>query len=121
MKKDSATSYLDKLIADIEKDSLKWGGDSTIIERINYLKNIKRDQINFKLKKGSLISIEKDTVNTINKTLLIKGEDFYGGVQGEIKSIKNNNYFTELISTDFGRTYKSSSENLSLILKKFIL
>ena len=118
LKKDSATSYLDKLIADIEKDSLKWSGDSTIIERINYLKNIKRDQINFKLKKGSLISIEKDTVNTINKTLLIKGEDFYGGVQGEIKSIKNNNYFTELISTDFRRTYKSSSENLSFNFKK---
>ena len=118
LKKDSATSYLDKLIADIEKDSLKWGGDSTIIERINYLKNIKRDQINFKLKKGSLISIEKDTVNTINKTLLIKGEDFYGGVQGEIKYIKNNNYFNELISTDFRRTYKSSSENLSFNFKK---
>ena len=118
LKKDSATSYLDKLIADIEKDSLKWGGDSTIIERINYLKNIKRDKINFKLKKGSLISIDKDTVNTINKTLLIKGEDFYGGVQGEIKSIKNNNYFTELISTDFRRTYKSSSENLSFNFKK---
>ena len=112
LKKDSAISYLDKLIADIEKDSLEWSGDSTEIERINYLKNIKKSQINFKIEKGSMITIEKDTVDGINKTLYVRGDNFYGGVQGQIKSVKNKNYIIELISTDFRKKYKNSSNNL---------
>lgn len=118
LKKDSAISYLDKVIADIEKDSLNWAEDSIEIERINYLKNIKRSQINFKIKKGSMITIEGDTVDNINKTFYVRGDDFYGGVQGEVKSLIDKNYIIELISTDFRKKYKNSSNNLSFNFKK---
>ena len=118
LNKDSAISYLDDLINNIEKDSIEQVGDSTKIERINYLKNIKRNQINFRIQKGSMITIEGDTVDGINKTFLIRGDDFYGGVQGEIKSVIKKNYITELVSTDFRKKYYNNSSSLSFNFKK---
>ena len=65
-----------------------------------------------------MITIEGDTVDNINKTFYVRGDDFYGGVQGEVKSLINKNYIIELISTDFRKKYKNSSNNLSFNFKK---
>jgi len=65
-----------------------------------------------------MITIEGDTVDNINKTFYVRGDDFYGGVQGEVKSLIDKNYIIELISTDFRKKYKNSSNNLSFNFKK---
>ena len=65
-----------------------------------------------------MITIEGDTVDGINKTFLIRGDDFYGGVQGEIKSVIKKNYITELVSTDFRKKYYNNSSSLSFNFKK---
>ena len=74
-----------------------------------YLKNLKKDRVIYKIPKGQFVSINKDTVETVQKTFLLRGVDYYGSVNGEIKVGNKSNYIVELFSEDFKRKYKNNT------------
>ena len=91
-------------------DSLVYEKDSIYTLFKNYYKNLKKDRVFFVVPRGSVVSIEKDTLNKIEKNFLFRGKDFYGSVSGSISGL-GNNIIIQLISEDLSRTYKNKKLN----------
>ena len=91
-------------------DSLVYEKDSIYTLFKNYYKNLKKDRVFFVIPRGSVVSIEKDTLNKIEKNFLFRGKDFYGSVSGSISGL-DNNIIIQLISEDLNRTYKNKKLN----------
>ena len=91
-------------------DSLVYEKDSIYTLFKNYYKNLKKDRVFFVVPRGSIVSIEKDTLNKIEKNFLFRGKDFYGSVSGSISGL-GNNIIIQLISEDLSRTYKNKKLN----------
>ena len=91
-------------------DSLVYEKDSIYTLFKNYYKNLKKDRVFFVIPRGSVVSIEKDTLNKIEKNFLFRGKDFYGSVSGSISGL-GNNIIIQLISEDLSRTYKNKKLN----------
>ena len=91
-------------------DSLVYEKDSIYVLFKNYYKNLKKDRVFFVVPRGSVVSIEKDTLNKIEKNFFFRGKDFYGSVSGSISGL-GNNIIIQLISEDLSRTYKNKKLN----------
>ena len=91
-------------------DSLVYEKDSIYTLFKNYYKNLKKDRVFFVVPRGGVVSIEKDTLNKIEKNFLFRGKDFYGSVSGSISGL-GNNIIIQLISEDLSRTYKNKKLN----------
>ena len=106
---DSIKKHIDFLTKKLVADSLLYIKDSLYKKKVSYLKNLKKDRVIYKIPKGQFVSINKDTVETIQKTFLLRGVDYYGSVNGEIKVGNKSNYIVELFSEDFKRKYKNNT------------
>ena len=102
--------FIDSLENKAVKDSLLYEKDSIYTLVKNYYKNLKKDRVFFVIPRGSVVSIEKDTLNKIEKNFLFRGEDFYGSVSGSVSGL-GNNIIIQLISEDLNRTYKNKKLN----------
>jgi len=102
--------FVDSLENKAVKDSLLYEKDSIYTLVKNYYKNLKKDRVFFIVPRGSVVSIEKDTLNKIEKNFLFRGEDFYGSVSGSVSGL-GNNLIIQLISEDLNRTYKNKNLN----------
>ena len=102
--------FVDSLENKAVKDSLLYEKDSIYTLVKNYYKNLKKDRVFFVVPRGSVVSIEKDTLNKIEKNFLFRGEDFYGSVSGSVSGL-GNNLIIQLISEDLNRTYKNKNLN----------
>ena len=102
--------FVDSLINKAIADSLVYEKDSIYVFFKNYYKRLKKDRVFFVVPKGSVVSVEKDTLNKIEKNFLFKGKDFYGSVSGSISGLSNN-IIIQLVSEDLSRTYKNKKLN----------
>ena len=102
--------FVDSLKNKAIADSLVYEKDSIYTLFKNYYKNLKKDRVFFVVPRGSVVSIEKDTLNKIEKNFLFRGKDFYGSVSGSIFGLSNN-IIIQLISEDLNRTYKNKELN----------
>ena len=102
--------FVDSLRNKAIADSLVYEKDSIYTLFKNYYKNLKKDRVFFVVPRGSIVSIEKDTLNKIEKNFLFRGKDFYGSVSGSISGL-GNNIIIQLISEDLSRTYKNKKLN----------
>ena len=102
--------FVDSLRNKAIADSLVYEKDSIYVFFKNYYKRLKKDRVFFVVPKGSVVSIEKDTLNKIEKNFLFKGKDFYGSVSGSISGLSNN-IIIQLVSEDLSRTYKNKKLN----------
>ena len=102
--------FVDSLGNKAVGDSLVYEKDSIYTLFKNYYKNLKKDRVFFVVPRGSVVSIEKDTLNKIEKNFLFRGKDFYGSVSGSISGL-GNNIIIQLISEDLNRTYKNKELN----------
>jgi hypothetical protein len=102
--------FVDSLRNKTIADSLVYEKDSIYTLFKNYYKNLKKDRVFFVVPRGSVVSIEKDTLNKIEKNFLFRGKDFYGSVSGSISGL-GNNIIIQLISEDLNRTYKNKKLN----------
>jgi len=102
--------FVDSLRNKAIVDSLVYEKDSIYTLFKNYYKNLKKDRVFFVVPRGSVVSIEKDTLNKIEKNFLFRGKDFYGSVSGSISGL-GNNIIIQLISEDLNRTYKNKELN----------
>ena len=102
--------FVDSLGNKAVGDSLVYEKDSIYTLFKNYYKNLKKDRVFFVVPRGSVVSIEKDTLNKIEKNFLFRGKDFYGSVSGSISGL-GNNIIIQLISEDLSRTYKNKKLN----------
>jgi len=106
---DSIKKHVDFLTKKLIADSLLYKKDSLYKKKVSYLKNLKKDRVVYKIEKGQFVSINKDTVETIQKSFLLRGADYYGSVKGKINVGNNSNYIVELFSEDFKRKYKNNT------------
>ena len=102
--------FVDSLRNKAIADSLVYEKDSIYVFFKNYYKRLKKDRVFFVVPKGSVVSVEKDTLNKIEKNFLFKGKDFYGSVSGSISGLSNN-IIIQLVSEDLSRTYKNKKLN----------
>jgi len=102
--------FVDSLRNKAIADSLVYEKDSIYVFFKNYYKRLKKDRVFFVVPKGSVVSIEKDTLNKIEKNFLFKGKDFYGSVSGSISGLSKN-IIIQLVSEDLSRTYKNKKLN----------
>jgi len=102
--------FVDSLRNKAIVDSLVYEKDSIYTLFKNYYKNLKKDRVFFVVPRGSVVSIEKDTLNKIEKNFLFRGKDFYGSVSGSISGL-GNNIIIQLISEDLNRIYKNKELN----------
>ena len=104
---DSIKKHIDFLTKKLVADSLLYIKDSLYTKKISYLKRLKKDRVIYKIPKGQFVSINNDTIETIQKTFLLRGLEYYGSVNGQIKPANNSIYIVELFSEDFKRRYKN--------------
>ena len=67
--------------------------------------------------KGSIVSVEKDTLNKIEKNFLFRGKNFYGSVSGSISGL-GNKVLVQLVSENFSRIYKNKKLNNNFYFNK---
>ena len=111
------TLFIDSLKNKAIADSLIYEKDSIYISFKNYYKKLKKDRVFFVVPRGSLVSIEKDTLNKIEKNFLFRGKDYYGSVSGSISGL-GNNIIIQLVSEDLSKIYKNKKSNTLFYFNK---
>ena len=99
---DSASKYIEKIKKDIIADSLGFENDSIYKSVSGYYKRLNTSKLSLEIKKGSIITIDNDSIKTIKEDLRIRGKDYYGGLSGSVVNIENNkNIIVELVNEKF--------------------
>lgn len=101
---DSIKSYIKGVEKKLKKDSLLYENDSVYLSIKNYYKKLKRDRITLVVPKGSVVSVEKDTLTEIKKELLFRGKEYYGSLSGKVVGV-NGSFFIQLVSENMEKTY----------------
>ncbi|MEO2083931.1 MAG: Ig-like domain-containing protein [Marinoscillum sp.] len=109
--------FVDSLKNKAIADSLIYEKDSIYTFFKNYYKKLKKDRVFFVVPKGSVVSIEKDTLNKIEKNFLFRGKDFYGSVSGSISGL-GTKVLVQLVSENFSRIYKNKKLNNNFYFNK---
>lgn len=109
--------FVDSLKNKAVADSLIYEKDSIYTFFKNYYKKLKKDRVFFVVPKGSIVSVEKDTLNKIEKNFLFRGKDFYGSVSGSISGL-GNKVLIQLVSENFSRIYKNKKLNNNFYFNK---
>ena len=109
--------FVDSLKNKAVADSLIYEKDSIYTFFKNYYKKLKKDRVFFVVPKGSIVSVEKDTLNKIEKNFLFRGKDFYGSVSGSISGL-GNKVLVQLVSENFSRIYKNKKLNNNFYFNK---
>jgi len=118
MVQDTLKSYLEGIENKHIEDSLFFDNDSIYLSIKNYYKKIKRDRITLFIKRGGVISVEKDTLKEIKKELLFRGNEYYGSLSGRVEGMVGF-YFIQLVSENKEKSY-SNALNKNLFFFKNI-
>ncbi|MGL1884888.1 MAG: Ig-like domain-containing domain [Reichenbachiella sp.] len=94
--KDTTIIELDTM--NIEMDTLNI--DSVAIRQIAYLERINTNRVSYTYKKGSFISIENDTAETVTRTFQFKQPENYGMISGSIVT-EQTHYTLQLVSNKY--------------------
>jgi uncharacterized protein (DUF2141 family) len=99
---DSTSKYIEKIKKKIIADSLFFENDSVYKTISGYYKRLNTSKLTLEIKKGSFITIDNDTIKTINEELRIRGKDYYGGLSGTVVNLEDNkNIIVELVNEKF--------------------
>lgn len=118
MVQDTLKSYLEGIENKHIEDSLFFDNDSIYLSIKNYYKKIKRDRITLFIKRGGVVSVEKDTLKEIKKELLFRGNEYYGSLSGRVEGMVGF-YFIQLVSENKEKSY-SNALNKNLFFFKNI-
>ena len=111
---DSASKYIEKIKKDIIADSLGFENDSIYKSVSGYYKRLNTSKLSLEIKKGSIITIDNDSIKTIKEDLRIRGKDYYGGLSGSIVNIENNkNIIVELVNEKFTQIINNKMKGYS--------
>ena len=111
---DSASKYIEKVKKDIIADSLGFENDSIYKSVSGYYKRLNTSKLSLEIKKGSIITIDNDSIKTIKEDLRIRGKDYYGGLSGSVVNIENNkNIIVELVNEKFTQIINNKMKGYS--------
>ena len=111
---DSASKYIEKIKKDIIADSLGFENDSIYESVSGYYKRLNTSKLSLEIKKGSIITIDNDSIKTIKEDLRIRGKDYYGGLSGSVVNIENNkNIIVELVNEKFTQIINNKMKGYS--------
>ena len=111
---DSASKYIEKIKKDIIADSLDFENDSVYKSVSGYYKRLNTSKLSLEIKKGSIITIDNDSIKTIKEDLRIRGKDYYGGLSGSVVNIENNkNIIVELVNEKFTQIINNKMKGYS--------
>ena len=111
---DSASKYIEKIKKDIIADSLDFENDSVYKSVSGYYKRLNTSKLSLEIKKGSIITIDYDSIKTIKEDLRIRGKDYYGGLSGSVVNIENNkNIIVELVNEKFTQIINNKMKGYS--------
>ena len=111
---DSASKYIEKIKKDIIADSLGFENDSIYKSVSGYYKRLNTSKLSLEIKKGSIITIDNDSIKTIKEDLRIRGKDYYGGLSGSVVNIENNkNIIVELVNEKFTQIINNKMKGYS--------
>ena len=111
---DSASKYIEKIKKDIIADSLGFENDSIYKNVSGYYKRLNTSKLSLEIKKGSIITIDNDSIKTIKEDLRIRGKDYYGGLSGSVVNIENNkNIIVELVNEKFTQIINNTMKGYS--------
>lgn len=116
---DSAFKYIEKIKKDIIADSLGFENDSIYKSVSGYYKRLNTSKLSLEIKKGSIITIDNDSIKTIKEDLRIRGKDYYGGLSGSVVNIENNkNIIVELVNEKFTQIINNKMKGYSFDFQK---
>ena len=115
---DSVVKYINDLKERIIADSLSYKNDSVYRVVSNYYKKQNTSNFDLEIKKGSLYTFNKDSVDAITKELKVRGTEYYGSLAGNLSvNTDDKNYIVELINENFSETIINNKGGLDFEFK----
>ena len=115
---DSVVKYIKDLKERIIADSLSYKNDSIYRAVTNYYKKQNTSNFDLEIKKGSLYTFNKDSVDAITKELKVRGAEYYGSLVGSLSvNTDDKNYIVELIKENFSETIINNKSGLDFEFK----
>ena len=115
---DSVVKYIKDLKEKIIADSLSYKNDSLYRVVSNYYKKQNTSNFDLEIKKGSLYTFNKDSVDAITKELKVRGAEYYGSLVGNLSvNTDDKNYIVELINENFSETIINNKSGLDFEFK----
>ena len=115
---DSVVKYIKDLKEKIIADSLSYKNDSVYRVVSNYYKKQNTSNFDLEIKKGSLYTFNKDSVDAITKELKVRGAEYYGSLVGSLSvNTDDKNYIVELINENFSETITNNKSGLDFEFK----
>ena len=115
---DSVVKYIKDLKERIIADSLSYKNDSIYRAVTNYYKKQNTSNFDLEIKKGSLYTFNKDSVDAITKELKVRGAEYYGSLVGNLSvNTDDKNYIVELIKENFSETIINNKSGLDFEFK----
>ena len=115
---DSVVKYIKDLKEKIIADSLSYKNDSVYRVVSNYYKKQNTSNFDLEIKKGSLYTFNKDSVDAITKELKVRGAEYYGSLAGNLSvNTGDKNYIVELINENFSETIINNKSGLDFEFK----
>ena len=115
---DSVVKYIKDLKEKIIGDSLSYKNDSVYRVVSNYYKKQNTSNFDLEIKKGSLYTFNKDSVDAITKELKVRGTEYYGSLAGNLSvNTDDKNYIVELINENFSETIINNKSGLDFEFK----
>ena len=115
---DSVVKYIKDLKERIIADSLSYKNDSIYRAVTNYYKKQNTSNFDLEIKKGSLYTFNKDSVDAITKELKVRGAEYYGSLVGNLSvNTDDKNYIVELIKENFSETIINNKGGLDFEFK----
>ena len=115
---DSVVKYIKDLKERIIADSLSYINDSIYRAVSNYYKKQNTSNFDLEIKKGSLYTFNKDSVDAITKELKVRGAEYYGSLVGNLSvNTGDKNYIVELINENFSETIINNKSGLDFEFK----
>ena len=115
---DSVVKYIKDLKEKIIADSLSYKNDSVYRVVSNYYKKQNTSNFDLEIKKGSLYTFNKDSVDAITKELKVRGAEYYGSLVGNLSvNTDDKNYIVELIKENFSETIINNKSGLDFEFK----
>ena len=115
---DSVVKYIKDLKERIIADSLSYKNDSIYRAVTNYYKKQNTSNFDLEIKKGSLYTFNKDSVDAITKELKVRGAEYYGSLVGNLSvNTDDKIYIVELIKENFSETIINNKSGLDFEFK----
>ena len=116
---DSIEFFIKEKKENIKKDSSFFENDSIYGVFKNYYDRLNIKKITYKINKGELITITKDTLKEITKDFNIRGDEYFGSVSGFLSGFEQNkNYVIEMVSENLSQVLKNEQKTPSFMFSK---